>query len=104
MSAFELTDPEFPTLLTGDLNCRMDRPNCKSKALMKLMEEEGFALTNAAQTKTYILHNGSSTIDLIFYRGNEPKLHSITPTAVSVSNKKTSPGKGKIRDHDYKER
>ena len=86
MSALELTDPEIPTLLAGDLNCRMDRPNSKSQALMELMEEVSFTLTNAAQTKTYISHNGSSTIDLIFYQGNELKLQSITITAVSASN------------------
>ena len=51
MSASELTDPEIPTLLAGDLNCRMDRPKSKSQALMELMEEEGFTLKNAAQTK-----------------------------------------------------
>jgi hypothetical protein len=50
MSALELTDPEISTLLAEDLNCRMDRPNNKLQALMELMEEEGFTLTNAAQT------------------------------------------------------
>jgi hypothetical protein len=85
MFALELTDPEIPNLLAGDVNCRMDRPNSKSQALMEPMEEEGFTLNNAAQTKTYISHSGSSTIDLIFYRGNELKLQSITITAVSAS-------------------
>ena len=63
----------------------MDRPNSKSQAIVELMEEEGFTITNAAQTKTYISHNGSSTINLIFYQGNELKLQSITTTAVSAS-------------------
>ena len=85
ISALELTDPEIPTLLAGDLNCRIDRPNSKSKALIELMEEEGFALTNTAQTKTYISHNSSSTIDLIFHCGNETKFQSITTTSAFTS-------------------
>jgi hypothetical protein len=46
----------------------MDRPKSKSQDLMELIEKECFTLTNAAQTKTYISHDGSSTIDFIFYR------------------------------------
>ena len=96
MSDLELTDPEIPALLPGDLNCQMDRLNSKSQALI---EEEGFTRTNAAQTKTYISYNSSSIIDLIFYRGNDLKLHSITTTSVSASTpiRKHLPVRAKFR-------
>ncbi|KAJ4451801.1 hypothetical protein ANN_03273 [Periplaneta americana] len=85
MTAQDQIDPEIPTLLAGDLSCRIDRPNSKSEAFLELMEEEGFTLINEAQNKTYISHNVSSTINLVFHRGNEIKCRSITTTTVSAS-------------------
>ena len=67
------TDPEKSTIMAGDFNCRLDIPNKKERALMELMEEEGFQLTNSKETPTYIAYNGTSTINLIFYRGENMK-------------------------------
>lgn len=58
-----------PALIAGDLNCRLDQPNLKTKEVLKCLAEEGFILINEAKMKTYFAPNGCSTIDLVFYRG-----------------------------------
>ena len=55
---------EKPTIIAGDLNCRIDKKNSKTKLVVDALEEEGFTLLNDRNTPTYICHNGSSAIDL----------------------------------------
>lgn len=59
------TDKDDPVILAGDLNCRADTPNRKSKSVFSFLEEEGLKLITNKEP-TYICHNGASTIDLIF--------------------------------------
>ena len=60
-----------PVILAGDFNCRRDKPDRKAIAVFDMLEEEGFKLVNKESIPTYICHNGSSVIDLVFYRGKE---------------------------------
>ncbi|KAJ4433004.1 hypothetical protein ANN_15261 [Periplaneta americana] len=55
-----------PVIHAGDLNCRIDADNHKSKAVISFLEEEGLTLINKKEGKTYISFNGCSTIDLVF--------------------------------------
>ena len=38
----ELVDPATPTIMAGDFNCRLDKPDRKCQALLQLMEEGVF--------------------------------------------------------------
>ena len=51
----------------GDFNCRLDKPNLRSQILLENMRIYG--LTNHEKVPTYIYHNGTSVIDLIFTYG-----------------------------------
>ena len=50
-----------PVILAGDLNCRLDIASQKTTEILNYLEEEGFALVNNTDAKTYVSHNGSST-------------------------------------------
>ncbi|KAJ4448805.1 hypothetical protein ANN_00196 [Periplaneta americana] len=65
---FRVTENET-IIIAGDLNCRLDKPNRKSKLVLEVLNEEGFKLVNKEDLKTYYCHNGSSAIDLVLYRG-----------------------------------
>ena len=55
-----------PLILAGGFNCRVDSPISKAIKVLDYLEGEGLMIINRKKTKTYIGHNGSSTIDLIF--------------------------------------
>lgn len=76
MTALTKITPGCNTIIAGDMNCRMDVNDNRSRELLQLMAEEGFTLINNKNDKTYLAHNGSSTIDLIFYKGSEINLIS----------------------------
>ena len=70
MTALNNTTPGCNIIIEGDMNIEDQR----SRERQQLMSEEGFTLSNNQNHKTYLAHNGSSTIDLIFYRGREINL------------------------------
>ncbi|KAJ4426601.1 hypothetical protein ANN_26399 [Periplaneta americana] len=70
----EQTRTDKNVILAGDLNCRLDKQNAKTHILLETLEEEGFRLENKKEIPTYIAHNGYSTIDLVFYKGEHLKL------------------------------
>ena len=53
-SAVRRLDPTRPAILAGDLNCRLDKPDRKSRGVMQLLEEEGFHLASRRDMMTYI--------------------------------------------------
>lgn len=61
-------------ILAGDLNCRIDKPNNKTELILDSLVEEGYTLINKPTLKTYIAPNGTSSIDLVFYRGEGTKI------------------------------
>ncbi|PSN58416.1 hypothetical protein C0J52_02795 [Blattella germanica] len=63
--ALEGVGEEELVIITGDMNCRVDKYNAKSESVMNYMQEIGMTLVNNRHEKTYIGHNGSSTIDLL---------------------------------------
>lgn len=69
MTAIAKATPRSNIIIAGDLNCRIDTSNHKSRELLQMMIEEGYTLVNEQHNRTYFAHNGSSTIDLIFYKG-----------------------------------
>lgn len=62
---------EKNVIIAGDFNCRIDKPNNKTSTMLDILQEEGFRLINKAEEITYIAYNGTSTIDLVFYRGKD---------------------------------
>ena len=52
-------------IIAGDLNCRIDKSNPKTKRVLEYLEQEGFKVTNNPAETTYVTQNGTSTIDLI---------------------------------------
>ncbi|KAJ4427228.1 hypothetical protein ANN_24845 [Periplaneta americana] len=46
----------------------------KAVTVFETLEEEGFSLVNEGTIPTYVAHNGSSVIDLVFYRGKEIRI------------------------------
>ncbi|KAJ4425920.1 hypothetical protein ANN_27546 [Periplaneta americana] len=71
--AINKINKEETVILAGDLNCRIDITQDKAASVISYLENEGLSLINDRQEKTYICHNGSSTIDLIF--SNMKRLH-----------------------------
>lgn len=59
-------------ILAGDLNCRIDIRQPKAEQVIRFIEGEGLTLANKAEEKTYVCHNGSSTIDLVFTNTYQP--------------------------------
>lgn len=57
-------------IIAGDMNCRLDKPDTKCRATLNFLQEENFELINDPEQKTYISHNGSSTIDIVLIRGH----------------------------------
>jgi len=57
-----------PTLLAGDFNVRLDTKTQRIRTLNEQFEQMGFILESKKEMKTYICHNGSSTIDLVYTR------------------------------------
>ncbi|PSN36637.1 hypothetical protein C0J52_22292 [Blattella germanica] len=68
--AIRFTNPEEVVILAGNFNRRLDTNNQRSRILIDTLEEEGFRLINKPDQKTYYANNGSSTIDLVFLKGN----------------------------------
>ena len=68
--ALEYVDKDDAVILTGDLNCRVDKANQKSNLVINFLQAEGLDLINEPEEITYIAHNGSSTIDLCFINNN----------------------------------
>ena len=73
MEAVTHTQDDNRIILAGDLNCRIDKPNVKTELILETMAEEGFILINKPDLKTYIAPNGTSTIDLVFCKGENTK-------------------------------
>lgn len=63
--AMEGIKEEELVVITGDLNCRVDKYNAKSEAVLNYLQEIGMTMVNNRKEKTYVGHNGSSTIDLL---------------------------------------
>lgn len=86
MTALAKTTPGCNTIIAGDMNHR-------GSELLQLMTEEGFTLINNKNNKTYFDHNGSSTIDLIFYKGLEINFinHKVGYSIVDAPMKKHIP-------------
>ena len=55
-----------PCVVVGDFNCKMNSQ--KGEMLVEFLDNIGFSLANDTDTPTYICHNGTSVIDLIFHR------------------------------------
>ncbi|KAJ4430527.1 hypothetical protein ANN_19115 [Periplaneta americana] len=53
----ELVDPAIPTIIAGDLNCRLDKPDRKCRALLELMEEEGFQRRHTRPRNKFLVHH-----------------------------------------------
>lgn len=77
-SALSLVELDPTIILAGDFNCRLDKPDRKASAIFQLLEEEGFELVNAASLMTYIAPNGTSAIDLVFFKGGNISISSQT--------------------------
>ncbi|KAJ9577008.1 hypothetical protein L9F63_006445 [Diploptera punctata] len=65
--AFQKIDKNKAVILAGDLNCRIDQHNHKSDTVINYLTNVGLCITNKPEDKTYIGHNGTSTIDLILH-------------------------------------
>ena len=62
-----LMDLSKQTLIAGDFNARIDAGrSMKTEAIVDLMEDFGFSLISCESEPTYLCHNGSSVIDLVF--------------------------------------
>ena len=61
VTALSKVDPDSPLILAGGLNYRIDAP-----AVLEYLEETRLKLINQDAQATYIAHNGSSCIDLVF--------------------------------------
>ena len=57
-----------PTLLAGDFNVRIDQQTSRADIVNEHFIQMGFILESKAEMKTYLCHNGSSTIDLVYTR------------------------------------
>ena len=55
-------------IIAGDLNCRIYKPDHKSRTIMAQIEEERYKLVNKKTLVTYVAHNGSSAIDSVFLK------------------------------------
>ena len=104
MSAIRQVTPGNNVILAGDLNCRVDNDNNRSGELLDLMTEEGFILVNKTEDRTYFAHTGSSTIDLIFFKGRNIKLinHKVCYSEGEAAIKKHCPVEAKF-ELPYKE-
>lgn len=69
--AIEQTRNDENVILAGDFNCRIDKPSIKTEILINTLEEEGLRLINKKEMPTYVAPNGTSVIDLVFYRGEK---------------------------------
>jgi sorting nexin-29 len=72
-------DPNKPMILGGDFNCRIDTGR-RGTDLSEQLYQYGFSLINERLQPTYVAPTGSSTIDLMFYRGKQ----QIKPTHTSI--------------------
>ncbi|KAJ4425617.1 hypothetical protein ANN_27813 [Periplaneta americana] len=73
MSAISNMQQDKPSIIAGDLNCRIDKPNQKCREVLNCLAEEGFVLVNKPETKIYFAINGSSAIDFVLYKGHNIK-------------------------------
>ncbi|KAJ9575493.1 hypothetical protein L9F63_007643, partial [Diploptera punctata] len=73
-TAIEQTKADKNVILAGDFNCRLDKETAKTHILLETLEEEGFKIANTKDTPTYFAQNGHSTIDLVFFKGENLKL------------------------------
>jgi hypothetical protein len=62
----QLTNNDEAVMLAGDLNCQIDAPQQKSIEVTNYLEEEGLSLVNSNKVETYVCHNRTSTINLVF--------------------------------------
>lgn len=81
-----------PILLAGDYNCRTDKRSHKTELLLEYLQEEGFELINNPKHPTYICHNGSSTIDLVFLNSRMKAMtNSMQSTIIQLPYRKHLP-------------
>jgi hypothetical protein len=72
-------DTTKPSVLCGDYNCRIDSGD-RGRHLKEIMQDMGFLLKNDCNEPTYIGHNGSSLIDLVFTtNGTTTSIDTSTP-------------------------
>ena len=55
----------FNVILVGDLNARLDKGN-RGADLIEAFEPQSLVCLNNIEVPTYVCHNGSSVIDLLF--------------------------------------
>lgn len=66
VQAFSGVDLSKPSLVCGDFNARLDKPNSKTEDLLELLNDFGFNPLNSSSCPTYYGYKGSSVIDLYF--------------------------------------
>ena len=69
-------ETEQNVIIAGDLNCRLDKPDYKTIAVVEMMQGIGFNLINKQDLKTYLAPNGSSAVDIVLIRGKDLKLEN----------------------------
>ena len=77
--ALHYSETRDRVIIAGDFNARLDQ-GTRGEELLELLYHSGYTSLNCPNTPTYICHNGSSTIDLVFV--NDPKL---VPSKLLVS-------------------
>lgn len=74
MTAVEATKEAENIIIVGDINCRIDKKNNKMDIVLEALREEGFTLANRADMPTCVAHNGTSAINLLFYKSKTIKM------------------------------
>jgi hypothetical protein len=65
VDAMLLRPSDIPTLIGGDFNCRLDKGN-RGQELQRSLSDIGFVCISDPCVSTYISHQGTSVIDLVF--------------------------------------
>jgi Reverse transcriptase (RNA-dependent DNA polymerase)/Endonuclease-reverse transcriptase len=98
LEAFSKVPSDKSIIMAGDFNCRVDRNiktgkmYVKGVAIINTMSLINLKMCNDPTAKTYICHNGSSTIDLLFCNPNYVKCVSQQfPLLKAASFKKHQP-------------
>ncbi|KAJ4428483.1 hypothetical protein ANN_24520 [Periplaneta americana] len=70
-------------ILAGNLNARIEKPSTKTELILETLKGGGYSLINKPDLKTYIALNGTSTIDLVLFRGES--INAINQKALWIS-------------------
>ena len=98
--ALENIDGDKPTILMGDLNCRIDKREAKTQEVIDFLMDYRLQLLNKGEEYTYIAPNGRSTIDLVFTNNqghNQLEIRKVTlrkhlPVVVNIQVNRGTPG------------